>query len=207
MRVHPAVFVEVGVEHPGSQRLAKVDRNRRSAGADDHARDPLRMRRPPRTARPRSRRRARRCAAGRARPRRSARRGTRPSPAVTGGRRAVRRHRSPAGRSANRRACSASVAHIGANAYTLSGHGLVSSSVGSREPPAVGVTNPDTVDSPEVDIKHLSSDQVAPGWSIGDDAPWDGSHRGALDRRPAPPGQHAPGQARPRSRCRVPPAW
>jgi hypothetical protein len=36
---------------------------------------------------------------------------------------------------AKRRAFSASEAHIGANAYTLSGHGLVSRITGSCEPP------------------------------------------------------------------------
>src|SRR5215469_3337067 len=42
-RVHPAVLVEVGVEHPGRQRLAELDRDRGSAGAHDYAGDPLRM--------------------------------------------------------------------------------------------------------------------------------------------------------------------
>ena len=44
-RVHPAVLVEVGVEHPRPERLTELERNRGSAGADDHARDPLGMRR------------------------------------------------------------------------------------------------------------------------------------------------------------------
>ena len=59
------------------------------------------------------------------------------SPIARGDRRSSRRSDAPnPGRStANSRACSASVAHIGANAYRLSGHGLVSSSVGSCEPP------------------------------------------------------------------------
>jgi hypothetical protein len=54
-----------------------------------------------------------------------------------GDRRSSRRSEAPnPGRStANSRACSASVAYIGANAYTLSGQGLVSSSIGSGEPP------------------------------------------------------------------------
>jgi hypothetical protein len=42
-RVHPAVLVEVGVEHPRRQRLTELDRKGSSAGAHDHARDPLRM--------------------------------------------------------------------------------------------------------------------------------------------------------------------
>ena len=58
-------------------------------------------------------------------------------PIARGERRSSRRSDAPKpGRSmANRRACSESVAHIGANAYMLSGHGLVSSSTGSCEPP------------------------------------------------------------------------
>jgi hypothetical protein len=43
-RIHPAVLVEVGVEHPRRQRIAEVEWHRRSARAHDHARDPLRMR-------------------------------------------------------------------------------------------------------------------------------------------------------------------
>jgi hypothetical protein len=41
-RVHPAVLVEVGVKHPRCQRLTRLQRNRSSACAHDHARDPLR---------------------------------------------------------------------------------------------------------------------------------------------------------------------
>ena len=44
-RVHLAVFVEVGVEHPRRQWLTELQRNRSSARAHDHAREPLRMRR------------------------------------------------------------------------------------------------------------------------------------------------------------------
>src|SRR5262245_45609074 len=59
------------------------------------------------------------------------------SPIARGDSRSARRSDAPKpGRStANRRACSASVAQIGANAYRLSGQGLVSSTVGSLEPP------------------------------------------------------------------------
>ena len=42
-RVHLAVLVEVGVEHPRPERLAELERNRGSACADDQARDPLRV--------------------------------------------------------------------------------------------------------------------------------------------------------------------
>jgi hypothetical protein len=71
------------------------------------------------------------------------------SPIARGDSRSWRRSDAPKpGRStANRRACSAGVAHIGANAYTLSGQGLVSRTVGFcglplsayriRTPPAV----------------------------------------------------------------------
>lgn len=59
------------------------------------------------------------------------------SPIARGDRRSSRRSDAPKpGRStANRRACSASDAHIGANAYTLSGHGLVRTTVGFCVPP------------------------------------------------------------------------
>src|SRR5262245_24678957 len=59
------------------------------------------------------------------------------SPIARGDRRFSRRSDAPnPGRStANRRACSASVAQIGANAYRLSGQGLVSSIAGSCAPP------------------------------------------------------------------------
>src|SRR5262245_51066312 len=58
-------------------------------------------------------------------------------PIARGDRRSVRRCDAPnPGRStANKRARSASAPHIGANAYTLSGHGLVSSSVGPDDRP------------------------------------------------------------------------
>jgi hypothetical protein len=54
-----------------------------------------------------------------------------------GDKRSSRRSDAPnPGRSmANSRACSASESQTRANAYTLSGQGLVSSSAGSREPP------------------------------------------------------------------------
>ena len=89
----------------------------------------------PRTGRPRSRRRARRCAAVPSST--SAISWARKSPIARGDRRSSRRSDAPnPGRSmANRRACSASVAQIGANAYTLSGQGLVSRMVRSCEPP------------------------------------------------------------------------
>src|SRR5580658_3419749 len=59
------------------------------------------------------------------------------SPIARGDSRSSRRSDAPnPGRStANRRACSDSVAHIGANAYTLSGHGLVRTTVGFCELP------------------------------------------------------------------------
>src|SRR3954452_3865434 len=58
-------------------------------------------------------------------------------PIARGDRRSSRRSDPPnPGRStANRRACSASVAHIGPNAYRLSGHGLVSRITGACQPP------------------------------------------------------------------------
>src|SRR5262245_34527841 len=61
----------------------------------------------------------------------------RKAPIARGDRRFSRRSDAPnPGRStANRRACSASVAQIGANAYKLSGQGLVSSTAGSCAPP------------------------------------------------------------------------
>jgi hypothetical protein len=59
------------------------------------------------------------------------------SPIARGDRRSSRRSDAPKpGKStANKRACSASDAHIGANAYTLSGHGLVRTTVGFCMPP------------------------------------------------------------------------
>jgi hypothetical protein len=53
----------------------------------------------------------------------------------------------PGRSTAKRRACSASVVQIGANAYTLSGHGLVSRIVGSRGWPlsAYRIVNPSNV--------------------------------------------------------------
>jgi hypothetical protein len=51
---------------------------------------------------------------------------------------------------ANRRACSASVAQFGANAYTLSGQGLVSS------PRAIAIAAPD---SQSVDRQELRLDR------------------------------------------------
>src|SRR5262245_28793873 len=70
-------------------------------------------------------------------------------PIARGDSRFARRSDAPnPGRSiANRRACSASVVHIGANAYTLSGHGLVSSTVRSCPPPlsAYRIRTPSTV--------------------------------------------------------------
>ena len=96
---------------------------------------PLRMRRRREQGGRASRRRARRCAAV---PRSaSAMSRARNPPIARGDRRSSRRSDAPnPGRStANRRACSASVAHIRANAYRLSGQGLVSSTIGSCEPP------------------------------------------------------------------------
>jgi hypothetical protein len=52
---------------------------------------------------------------------------------------------------ANRRACSADVPHIGVNAYTLSGQGLVSRMVASYAA-AVGVPDPNAVDVAELDF-------------------------------------------------------
>ena len=114
-RVHPAVLLEVGVEHPRLQRLAELERDGGSAGADDHAREPLRMRR-------RREQRGRGPDIGRDEVR-PAQVGlgdepARKAPIARGDRRSSRRSDAPnPGRSmANRRACSASVAHIGANA-------------------------------------------------------------------------------------------
>jgi hypothetical protein len=43
-RIHHAVLVQIGVENPRFQRFAEFERYRGSAGADDHAREPLGMR-------------------------------------------------------------------------------------------------------------------------------------------------------------------
>ena len=51
----------------------------------------------------------------------------------------------PGRSTANRRACSASVAQIGANAYRLSGHGLVSRIVCSDGPSRLGEADPNAV--------------------------------------------------------------
>jgi hypothetical protein len=42
--IHPAVLVEVGVEHPRRQRLTELKGNRSSACAHNHACNPLRVR-------------------------------------------------------------------------------------------------------------------------------------------------------------------
>src|SRR6516225_224433 len=71
------------------------------------------------------------------------------SPIARGDSRSSRRSDAPKpGRStANRRACPDSVSHIGANAYTLSGQGLVSRTTDSREPPlsAYRIRTPSTL--------------------------------------------------------------
>jgi hypothetical protein len=65
----------------------------------------------------------------------------------TEGRLDVQMRRNGAGQPRRAGACSASVVHIGANAYTLSGQGLVSSSAGYWEPPlsAYRILTPSTV--------------------------------------------------------------
>src|SRR2546422_397233 len=77
------------------------------------------------------------------------------APAIARGeRRSSRRSDAPnPGRSiANRRACSASVVQSGANAYTLSGQGLVSRIHRLRRATAIGVPDPDATDGLEADL-------------------------------------------------------